>query len=66
MIFNYFINYITKSLILQKLLCPILTAAEGFVLGVGAKMFTIAGPVIVYGTVASVIYGVILWVMGMM
>ena len=35
--------------------------AEGFVLGVGAKMFTIAGPVIVYGTVASVIYGVIYW-----
>lgn len=28
-----------------------------FVLGVGAKMFTIAGPVIVYGTVVSVIYG---------
>ncbi len=35
---------------------------EGFILGVGAKMFTIAGPVIVYGTVASVIYGVIYWV----
>ena len=34
---------------------------EGFVLGVGAKMFTIAGPVIVYGTIASVIYGVIYW-----
>ena len=36
--------------------------AEGFVLGVGAKMFTIAGPVILYGTVASVIYGVVLYV----
>lgn len=36
--------------------------AEGWVLGVGAKLFTIAGPVIVYGTVASVIYGVIYWV----
>lgn len=35
--------------------------SEGFVLGVGAKMFTIAGPVIVYGTVASVIYGIIYW-----
>lgn len=35
---------------------------EGFVLGVGAKMFTIAGPVIVYGTVASVVYGVIYWI----
>ncbi len=35
---------------------------EGFILGVGAKMFTIAGPVIVYGTVASVVYGIIYWV----
>ena len=35
---------------------------EGFILGVGAKMFTIAGPVIVYGTLASVIYGVIYWI----
>ncbi len=35
---------------------------EGFVLGVGAKMFTIAGPVIVYGISASVIYGVIYWI----
>lgn len=32
---------------------------EGFILGVGAKIFTIAGPVILYGTTASVIYGVI-------
>ena len=46
---------------LQKLR-PILTAAEGFILGVGAKMFTITGPVIVYGTVASVVYGVVYWV----
>ena len=36
--------------------------SEGFILGVGAKMFTIAGPVIVYGTVASVVYGVIYWI----
>ena len=35
---------------------------EGFIFGVGAKMFTIAGPVIVYGTVASVVYGVIYWI----
>jgi stage V sporulation protein AC len=33
--------------------------AEGYVLGVGAKLFTVAGPVILYGTVASVVYGVI-------
>lgn len=35
---------------------------EGFILGVGAKMFTIAGPVIVYGVSASVVYGLIYWV----
>ncbi len=35
---------------------------EGFILGVGAKMFTIAGPVIVYGTVAGAIYGLIYWI----
>ena len=35
---------------------------EGFVLGVGAKMFTIAGPVIVYGVSASVVYGLIYWI----
>ena len=34
---------------------------EGFILGVGAKMFTIAGPVIVYGTAASAVYGLIYW-----
>lgn len=32
--------------------------AEGFVLGLGAKLFTISGPVILYGTLASVIYGI--------
>lgn len=32
---------------------------EGFILGVGAKIFTIAGPVILYGTAASFIYGFI-------
>lgn len=35
---------------------------EGFVLGVGANMFKIAGPVIVYGVAASVVYGVIYWI----
>lgn len=35
---------------------------EGFVLGVGAKMFTIAGPVIVYGLTAGVVYGFIYWI----
>ena len=38
---------------------------EGYILGVGAKMFTIAGPVIVYGTTASVIYGLLYWLWGL-
>ena len=38
---------------------------EGFILGVGAKMFTIAGPVIVYGVSASVIYGLLDWIIRM-
>lgn len=33
--------------------------SEGFVLGLGAKMFVIAGPVIVYGISASIVYGII-------
>jgi len=32
---------------------------EGFILGVGAKMFVIAGPVLVYGTIASILYGIV-------
>lgn len=39
-----------------------LTQAEGFIPRVGAKMFTIAGPVIVYGVSASVIYGLVYWI----
>lgn len=39
------------------------SVSEGYVLGVGAKMFTIAGPVILYGTAVSVLYGVILWIL---
>lgn len=35
---------------------------EGFVMGMGANMFKIAGPVVVYGTIASVVYGLIYWV----
>lgn len=41
------------------------TKAEGFILGVGAKIFSVAGPVILYGTLASVIYGIILFITGM-
>ena len=36
--------------------------AEGLVLGVGAKIFTVAGPVLLYGTLAGFVYGVILWI----
>ncbi len=35
---------------------------EGVVLGTCAKMFTIAGPVIVFGTAASAVYGLIYWI----
>ncbi|MBQ2989581.1 MAG: stage V sporulation protein AC [Clostridia bacterium] len=38
--------------------------SEGLVLGVGAQMFTVAGPVIVYGVLTSVIYGFIYWIWG--
>ncbi len=37
---------------------------EGYILGLGAKMFSIAGPVLVYGVGASVIYGLILLIIG--
>ena len=36
--------------------------SEGFVTGTGAKLFTVAGPVLAYGISASVVYGVILWI----
>ncbi len=38
------------------------TKGEGFVLGVGAKIFSIAGPVILYGTAAGALYGVVYWI----
>ena len=41
---------------------PNWTHTEGFILGIGAKMFTIAGPVIVYGVSASVVFGLIYWI----
>ncbi|MDE7192538.1 MAG: SpoVA/SpoVAEb family sporulation membrane protein, partial [Oscillospiraceae bacterium] len=36
--------------------------SEGYVLGLGAKMFVIAGPVIVYGISASIVYGIIYYI----
>ncbi|OLA43792.1 MAG: hypothetical protein BHW36_01525 [Firmicutes bacterium CAG:24053_14] len=41
-----------------------LTQAEGLISGTAAKMFIISGPVIVYGITASVIYGLILCILG--
>ena len=38
--------------------------AEGIVTGTAVKMFTVAGPVIVFGTAASAVYGLILWALG--
>lgn len=38
---------------------------EGFVTGTAVKLFTVAGPVLVYGISASVVYGIILWVVGL-
>jgi len=49
-----FSNAVTSAAIEYK--------SEGLILGVGAKMFTIAGPVIVYGVSASVVYGLIYWI----
>jgi stage V sporulation protein AC len=39
---------------------------EGMILGTAAKMFTIAGPVIVYGVSASVVYGLVYWISQML
>ena len=36
--------------------------SEGLILGVGAKIFTVAGPVLLYGTLAGAAYGVIYWI----
>lgn len=36
--------------------------SEGLIMGVGAKIFTVSGPVILYGTLASVLYGIIYYI----
>ena len=38
--------------------------AEGLITGTAVKMFTVAGPVIVFGTAASAVYGLVLWLLG--
>ena len=42
--------------------CAIDAKSEGYVLGVGAKVFTIAGPVILYGTAAGAAFGVVYYI----
>ncbi len=39
--------------------------SEGWILGVGSKIFSVAGPVLLYGTLAGAVYGVIYWCVGM-
>ena len=43
-----------------------MTQAEGFVTGVGAKMFVVAGPVLVYGISTSVAVGLLYYVLGLL
>ena len=38
--------------------------AEGLITGTAVRMFTVAGPVIVFGTAASAVYGLVLWLLG--
>ena len=38
--------------------------SEGYVLGVGAKIFTVAGPVLLYGTAAGALWGFVCWIFG--
>jgi stage V sporulation protein AC len=40
--------------------------AEGMILGVGAKIFSISGPVLLYGTLAGAVYGFLLWSIGIL
>ena len=47
---------------LRNSFVPILTHSEGHVFGIGCKIFTIVGPVILYGILSSWVLGVIYWV----
>lgn len=42
-----------------------LTQAEGLIMGIGGKLFTVAGPVLVYGISSSIIVGIIYWIAGL-
>jgi stage V sporulation protein AC len=41
------------------------SANEGLVLGVGAKIFTVAGPVILFGAAAGVLYGIVYYILSL-
>ena len=41
------------------------SSSEGYILGVGAKIFTVAGPVILFGISSGVIYGIIIFILGL-
>jgi stage V sporulation protein AC len=41
------------------------TKSEGYILGLGAKIFTISGPVILYGVLTSAIFGMIIWILSL-
>lgn len=51
---------------IKEKVCPNLTLAEGQIFGIGCKIFTIAGPVILYGILSSWVLGVIYWFGGVM
>ena len=59
------VDKIRSIVLIRQKLRPKLTAEEGMILGAAAKMFTIAGPVIVYGVSASVVYRLIYWLLSM-
>ena len=40
--------------------------SEGLILGVGAKIFSVAGPVLLYGTLAGTVYGVVYWIVSLL
>ena len=57
---KFYVNCGEQTSVIENLIYSPTMNTEGFVTGTAAKMFVIAGPVIVYGTAASVVYGLIL------
>lgn len=55
----------TKKCYKDTKLDTLFDKTEGMVLGVGAKIFTIAGPVILYGTLASFVAGIVYWIISL-